>query len=88
LIEEVRKNITPSSYVFFSIQVRGREIPADKLAIIFGRFVQLNVQASRRKGGTALEPVRALCNSTRDRFGQKVCWEQEVLFITLQHEAV
>jgi signal transduction histidine kinase len=65
--QDVRQRIaplphTPLPYILFSIQDRGPGIPADKLeTIFFGRFGQVNVQASRRKGGTGLG--QAICQS-------------------------
>ncbi len=41
-------------YARFFVSDRGRGIPADKLESIFGRFQQVDVSDSRRRGGTGL----------------------------------
>lgn len=52
----VRENMHTAAlpYILFSIQDRGRGIPADKLETIFGRFQQENVEDSQKKRGTGL----------------------------------
>ncbi len=89
----VRENITPPPYILFSIQDRGRGIPADQLVSIFGRFQQVNVDDCRHKGGTGLG--LAICKSIVQQHQGQI-WAESVLgagstfYFTLpvQHEAV
>ncbi|WP_416666530.1 PAS domain S-box protein [Egbenema bharatensis] len=70
-------DLHPSSpHVLFSIQDRGRGIPADKLESIFEQFQQVDVSDSRQKGGTGLG--LAICKSIVQQHGGQI-WVESSL---------
>ncbi|MBE9140175.1 PAS domain S-box protein [Nodosilinea sp. LEGE 07088] len=44
----------PSTHILFTVQDLGRGIPAEKLALIFDQFQQVDASDSRQRGGTGL----------------------------------
>ena len=61
--------------VLFSVQDKGRGIPADKLVTIFERFQQVDASDSRKKGGTGLG--LAICRHVVQQHGGKI-WVDSV----------
>ncbi|MBW4493533.1 MAG: PAS domain S-box protein [Oscillatoria princeps RMCB-10] len=62
--------------LLFQVKDQGRGIPADKLESIFGRFEQVDVSDSRKKGGTGLG--LAICRSIVLLHGGQL-WVESVL---------
>jgi len=62
--------------ICFSVEDKGRGIPADKLATIFERFQQVDASDSRQKGGTGLG--LAICKTIVQQHGGKIWVESEV----------
>ena len=62
--------------ILLKVQDQGRGIPNDKLETIFGRFQQVDLSDSRRKGGTGLG--LAICHSIVQQHGGRI-WVESVL---------
>ncbi|MFB2967639.1 PAS domain S-box protein [Aerosakkonema sp. BLCC-F183] len=69
-----QKELPPSA--LFSVQDRGRGIPADKLEAIFGQFQQVDASDAREKGGTGLG--LAICRNIIENHGSKI-WVESTL---------
>ena len=67
---------SPAPYILFSIKDQGRGIPQDKLEIIFEQFQQVDVSASRKKGGTGLGLV--ICKNIVQQHGGQI-WAESRL---------
>lgn len=65
----------PTPCILFSVEDRGRGIPADKLESIFGPFQQVDISDARQKGGAGLG--LAICQSIVTRHGGKI-WAESV----------
>jgi PAS domain S-box-containing protein len=68
--------IAGDSEVIFSVADQGRGIPADKLALIFEPFEQVDSSDSREKGGTGIG--LAICRGIVERHGGRIWAESEV----------
>jgi signal transduction histidine kinase len=80
----VRLSAVPSdSEVIVSVADQGRGIPADKLALIFEPFEQVDSSDSRDKGGTGIG--LAICKGIVERHGGRIWAESEVGEGTTMH---
>jgi len=80
----VRLSAVPSdSEVIVSVADQGRGIPADKLALIFEPFEQVDSSDSRDKGGTGIG--LAICKGIVERHGGRIWAESELGEGTTMH---
>ena len=75
--------VAGDSEVIFSVADQGRGIPADKLALIFEPFEQVDSSDSREKGGTGIG--LAICQGIVERHGGRIWAESELGEGTTMH---
>jgi len=68
--------VASDSEVVFSVADQGRGIPADKIALIFEPFEQVDSSDSREKGGTGIG--LAICQGIVERHGGRIWAESEL----------
>ena len=75
--------VASDAEVVFSVADEGRGIPADKLALIFEPFEQVDSSDSREKGGTGIG--LAICQGIVERHGGRIWAESELGEGTTMH---
>ena len=75
--------VASDSEVIVSVADQGRGIPADKIALIFEPFEQVDSSDSREKGGTGIG--LAICKGIVERHGGRIWAESEVGGGTTMH---
>jgi signal transduction histidine kinase len=68
--------VASDSEVVFSVADQGRGIPAEKIALIFEPFEQVDSSDSREKGGTGIG--LAICQGIVERHGGRIWAESEL----------